>query len=338
MSGHGGSALQHNTGSEDVTDTRTSTRRRRKQRPLLVPPRPASGDGEHLQRVYLGSYRATTPRGSIDFRTPNSSPAHSPRPSVSRLHLERFLPPTDGDLDTYGVEELRDGFFDSCFLRPIEFDPAEVHRRASKSLPAALQSHHPLSVRWFFPRQIEAFIGVLHEVLTTRSGIKLLKSFLGFFICYILCLVPVSRDWLGQHSYVIVVSALINHPGRPVGSQLDGLLMTTIGTAAGLSWGSLALYVSTATTTAQKGYGGILALFMVLFTATIGWLRCVYLRFYQAVICAGFAIFYMCLADTGERVGWQKVFNYGVPWILGQAACLIVALMVFPDVGSRSMA
>ena len=51
--------------------------------------------------------------------------------------------------------------------------------------------------------------------------------------------------------------------------------MTILGTVAGLGWGSLALYVSTSTSAAQSGYGGILAAFLIIFAAAIGWLRCV---------------------------------------------------------------
>ena len=113
--------------------------------------------------------------------------------------------------------------------------------------------------------------------------------------------------------------------------------MTILGAVAGLGWGSLALYISTSTSTAQLGYGGVLAVFLVLFTAVIGWLRCVLIRFYQAILSAGFAIFYTCLANTSQDVGWVKVFDYGIPWALGQAVCLLVSVLVFPEAGSRAI-
>ena len=136
----------------------------------------------------------------------------------------------------------------------------------------------------------------------------------------------------------MVVSAIVNHPGRSVGSQIDGLFLTTLGTVAGLGWGSLALYTSTSTAPARAGYGGVLATFLVMFAAAIAWLRCLFMRFYQAVICAGIAICYTCLANTSEAVGWRKVFDYGIPWVLGQALCLLIAALIFPDTGSRSLA
>ena len=283
--------------------------------------------------VYLGSY-VRTPRSSIDLRY--SAP--SPRPSVSRLQLEHLLQSVDSNLNTYGLEELREGFFDASFYRPMERNRADLQSRGTKSLPMAFSKAHPLSIREFFPRQMRAARNAAIRILTSRAGIKLLKSFLGFFVCYIVCLIPTSQRWLGRYNYIMPVSAIINHAGRPIGSQLDGLVSTTLGTMAGLAWGSLALYLSTSTPVAQEGYGGILATFLVLFTAIIGWLRAVFLRSYQAVLSAGFAIFYTCLAETGSRVSWRKMFDYGIPWVLGQAVCFIIASLVFPDAGSRSIA
>lgn len=298
------------------------------------PNRPAAG-----QSIYLGSYAHSSPRGSLDAKALNASSAPSPRASTSHLQLEHLLGAVDADLETYGVEELRDGFFDASFYRPLRRHHDELMHRASLTLPESYkEKNHPLSLRRFLPQQILGVQSFFLEVGTSRAGIQLLKSFLGFFITYIICLIPASRDWLGRYNYIMVISAIINHPGRAIGSQFDGAVLTIIGTIAGLGWGSLALYVSISTPTAQSGYGGVLATFLVIFAAAIGWLRCAFIRFYQAVLSAGIAICYVCLADTSETVGWVKVFDYGIPWILGQAVCLIVSILVLPDTGSHSLA
>lgn len=289
------------------------------------------------QDVYLGSYAHGTQRGSLDATSRRSSPAPSPRASTSHIQLEHLLPPSDADLDTYGVEELRDGFFDAAFFRPRRRRHSDLMRKASLTLPAGFQKHHPLSFRWFVPQQLHEVKKFFIQISTSRAGIKLLKSFLGFFVAYVICLIPASRDWLGRYNYIIVISAIINHPGRAIGSQIDGAVLTILGTVAGLGWGSLALFASTSTPVARDGYGGVLATFLVLFTAIIAWLRCVFLRFYQFVLCAGIAICYTCLADTSQTVGWIKVFDYGIPWVLGQAVCLAVSILVFPEAGSRQI-
>ena len=291
--------------------------------------------------VISGSFAhaSTTPRGSLDFSAPRSSPVPSSRLSNSHLQPESLLQTADLDLDRYGLEESRDGFFDASFQRPLKRDHENLMREAAESLPDDFQkNNHPLSLRRFIPQQMREAKAFFKEITSSRAGIRLLKSFLGFFITYVICLVPASRDWLGQYNHIMVVSAIFNHPGRAIGSQLDGAILTIFGTLAGLGWGSLALYVSTSTATAQSGYGGILATFLLVFAALIGWLRCIFIRLYQAVICAGVAIVYTCLADTSQSVGWKKVFDYGIPWVLGQVVCLLISVLVFPDAGSQTLA
>ncbi len=287
--------------------------------------------------VIRGSFvHASIPsRGSLESKSRGISPVSSPRVSTSHLQLEHLLQAVDADLDEYGLEESRDGFFDASFHRPLKQNHDDLVEKAAETLPDSFRKqNHPLSLRRFVPQQLRE----AKAFFTSMAGVRLLKTFLGFFITYIVCLIPASRDWLGKYNYIMVVSAIFNHPGRAIGSQLDGAILTIFGTVAGLGWGSLALYVSTSTSTAQSGYGGIFATFLVVFASFIGWLRCVFIRLYQAVICAGVAIVYTTLADTSETVGWQKVFDYGVPWVLGQAVCLIISVLVFPDAGSRSLA
>lgn len=290
------------------------------------------------QGVYLGSFVQTTPRVSIDTQSLDSRPAPSRRSSRSHLQLEDLLKSEDLCVNDYGVQELRDGFFDASFNKPPPKRPSDDTADTSAVLPTSFQKHHPLSISRFVPQQIKGARSFLRKITTSRAGLQLFKSFLGVFVCFIVCLIPASRDWLGKYNYIIVVSAIVNHPGRKIGSQIDGAVLTSFGTIAGLAWGSLALYVSTSDATARDGYGGVLAAFLVVFTTTFGWLRCVYIRFYQAVLCAGFAIFYMCLADVGTVVSWLKVFDYGIPFVLGQAICLTVSISVLPDAGSRSLA
>ncbi|KAL8647859.1 MAG: hypothetical protein Q9226_006256, partial [Calogaya cf. arnoldii] len=159
-------------------------------------------------------------------------------------------------LETYSINELRDGFFDATYYQPLPRDRPEMMRKASTTLPLALQTHHPLSWKYFIPRQWKEFHDFAWQITTTRSGVKLLKSFLSFFVAYVICLIPVSRHWLGRYCHILTLSALLNHAGRPIGSQVDGAVLTILGTAAGLSWGSMALWVSTSTSIARTGYGG----------------------------------------------------------------------------------
>lgn len=308
--------------------------RQRKLRPLVSPSsekhvrledpfgterRPVSSSSS----IYMGSYSRSPQRSRASLADSNKSREGSAAPSLrasfSQSHLDHLLRDLNVDLESYGVEEFRDGFFDALFFKPPVDDHEDLMRLAEYTLPAAFHKRHPLSPSHFLPKQWHELKGVLRRVTTTRAGIKLMKSFLAFFIAYILCLIPVTGDWLGRFNYVMVLSAIINHPGRTIGAQLDGAALTILGTACGLGWGAFALYVSDSSSVAASGYGGVLAAFLVIFMGTIAALRSYFIRLYQLVLCAGIAIIYTCLSETSRTVNWSKLLDYGIPWLMGQA-------------------
>ncbi|PNY25447.1 Protein BRE4 [Tolypocladium capitatum] len=243
------------------------------------------------------------------------------------------------DTDTYGVSEIRDGFFDASFLKPSSLSAQDVLEQSEDTLPAGFDKGSPLAAEYFFPGQWHELQSLFRRVTTTRAGIRLFKSFAAFFIAYVMCLVPVVRDWLGRYHYVLVVSVIINHPARAFGAQVDGTILTILGTAVGLGWGTVGLLLSTSTLAAQAGYGGILALFLALFMTSIAWVRSFFIRFYQAVLCAGIAITFTTLAETSNHnIEWAKLRSYAIPWLVGQAIALLVNCLVFPDAGARALA
>lgn len=136
-----------------------------------------------------------------------------------------------------------------------------------------------------------------------------------------------------------MVFVIVNHPGRPLGAQVDGAVLTVLGTAARLGWGVLGLLLSTSTSAAEAGYGGILALFLAFLMALVAFVRSFVIRFYQAVLCAGVAVAFTVLVQTNRNdVEWAKLLDYGVPWLLGQAMALVVNCLVFPDAGAWGLA
>ena len=300
---------------------------------------PNSSENPIQDRIYYGSYhrRKVKHRSGISIPSTTSTPASSrrpsPRTSISQIHLQDLLRDVETEQDSYGLEELRDGFFDGQFpgnivssRRGSEYASQDDDRKDSS--PFGQWILNP----W---RNFNSFIW---NVTRTRAGVRLAKSFLSFFVAYIICLIPASRDFLGRYNYLMVVSVLLNHSSRTIGAQIDGFFLTVMGAAVGLGWGSLALYVSTSTDPARAGYGGVLAAFLVPFTAFITFMRSTFVRFYQAVISAGIAISYTCLADTSQKVAWHVIFEFGIPWVLGQAIGMVVCVVVFPDAGSRPFA
>ncbi|RBA16648.1 hypothetical protein FPRO05_01372 [Fusarium proliferatum] len=265
----------------------------------------------------------------------------SPRsPSVmSIMQIDQIISDDRMNMETYGVAEMRDGFFDALFLKPDPIDPDEVVERSKAALPKEFEKSHPLSAKHFFPRQLHEFKSVTRKVATTRAGIQLLKSFLAFFIAYILCLIQPIHEWLGYNDYIMVVSTIINHPGRNLGSQVDGTVGTIIGTAAGLAWGYVAILISESTNDALKAYGWIIIVISAVFFAGIALIRSIFIRLYQTVLCAGIALAFITLGLTdGDAFTWHKPLQYGIPWLLGQAIALAVNCLVFPDAGNRLLA
>lgn len=319
---------------------RLAHRRTGKHIKLNEPPLRKRSLSSH-SNVYHGSYKThRRSRSSVrDInKTPDTSAPPTPRLSTSQNRLFPLLRDLDHDLETYDLEELRDGFFDASFHKSTKTDQDELLLMAEHTLPAALRKRQPLSLTQFFPRQWHEFLSATRRIVTTRAGIKVIRSFLGVFVAYLLCLIPATKDWLGRYNYIIVISCIINHPGRALGAQLEGAILTILGTAAGLGWGALALWVSDSTSVSQRGYGGILATFLLIFIGSLSVLRSYWIRFYQFVLGAGIAICYTCLANTSQHVGWIKMFDYGIPFVLGQAICFVICCTVFPDAGSRALA
>jgi hypothetical protein len=298
--------------------------------------------GSSSSSIYMGSYRNSPRHSRVSLGEPSKSRegsvAPSPRASMSQRHLEHLLQDLNLELETYGVDEFRDGFFDAMFTKPPKADGEDLMRMAEYTLPAAFRKRHPLSPAGFLPKQWHEIQGVFRRVTTTRAGIKLLKSFLAYFIAYIICLVPVTGSWLGRFNYIMALSTIINHPGRTIGAQIDGTFLTILGTASGLGWGALALYISDSSSPAAAGYGGVLATFLVIFMGTMGALRSYFIRLYQFVLCAGIAVIFTCLADTSRTVNWPKLLDYGIPWLFGQAMSFVICCTVFPDAGARPLA
>lgn len=260
--------------------------------------------------------------------------------TTSILKLNHLLPSLeDHGADTYGVREVRDGFFDAAFLKAPRLPSKDGLEALKATLPAAFDKHNPLTVKHFLPNQWRELKTVVRGVLTTQTGIKLLKAFVAYFVAYVLCLVPVVRHWLGHQHYIMAVSVIINHPARTVGAQLDGVVFTILGTALGIAWGAFALLLSTSTLAASAGYGGILALFLVVFVSSIAWVRAFFVRFYQAVLTAGIAIIYTTLSETHRTtIPWPKLRSFAVAFLLGQAIALAANVLICPDAGSRPLA
>ncbi|KAI5800085.1 hypothetical protein EDC01DRAFT_534020 [Geopyxis carbonaria] len=263
---------------------------------------------------------------------------HSPRASMSTLHLQHLLETLEMDqYDTFGVEEVRDGFFDATFYRsaqqrPTDSDEDSYHDGSLKDWLKELIHAQYEDIRFFY-----------NSTFQTENGITLFKAFIGYFCAYILCLVPAIQVWLGRYSYWITIATLFNHAGRPTGSQIDGTIACIFGGAFGLAIGSLALQLSSLTDASRDGYGGVLAAFLIPIIAIMSWIRCSLLRFYQAMMTAGLAIIFLCLVETvsiASKGEWDRtlIWEFAIPWLIGIGICLVVNLCILPEGGGKAVA
>jgi len=299
------------------------------------------GSGSSIQlRSYsqspFRSYRSSgavtptyRPSGAV---TPNSH--WSPRASVSTINLQHLLEKLELDqYDTYGVEEHRDGFFDASFFRPLQSAPN----------PEATTTPQSYTQRPYFPNVINTCASDLKEILRTalwtHQGVNVAKSLLAYLICYYLCLIPTVQKWLGNYSYFATISVLLNHSGRTFGAQLDGLVLCIFGASLGMGWGCIALELSDRVGPLKDRREGLLEAFLIIFAAVMGLLRSRLVRLYQALMSAGLAVFFMCLVDSDQE-HWdkKKLREFAVPFLVGQAVCLAVNVIVFPEAGGREVA
>jgi len=267
---------------------------------------------------------------------------HSPRASISTFHLQHLLENLEMDqYDTFGVEELRDGFFDATFYRSTTQGAGDddAHSGDDRFSAVALGKRF----RGVLRIQVEDCKYFFTAVFGSRSGIQLMKACLGYFAAYILCLAPQLRDVLGRHSYWLPIAALFNHAGRSVGAQIDGTAGCILGGAFGLGIGCLALETASATAASRSTHGGVLAAFLIPVIAFLSWIRCSILRFYQAIITAGIALMFLCLVETdgvAREGSWERpiVREFAVPWLVGLGVGLAVNICLYPETGSRAIA
>ncbi|KAL7276352.1 Zinc finger protein [Rhizina undulata] len=307
-----------------------------------------SGSSVYFRSRSRSSFRSPSTNSRAHSSGPSGAQTpispHSPRASISTLQLQHLLEDLELDQDeTFGVEELRDGFFDASFYRPVERRPRNETIPYLPSQQTTFKRPTPLSLSEIYYNQVEDISYFFRTVFTTRQGISLAKSFLGYFIAYILCLIPRTQHVLGRYSYWITIVALFNHSGRTVGAQIEGTLACALGGAFGLAVGVLGLQVASSTELARDGYGGVLAVALFVFIGATSWLRCSHVRLYQGIMSAGIAVFFLCLVGSGSietQDHWHRirVRELAIPWMIGVGICLVVNMAIRPEAGGRAVA
>ena len=287
-----------------------------------------------------------TPTGS---RTPNNGSQrndHSRQESVeigtpvkyiamSQTLIDDTFGMNVGVRSTFGLEELRDGFFDAIFVPKtiIETLAFQSVKQATEDVNNIVETE---SWTTRFKMQVKNLIHLL--MIKTVGCPPFAKAFIAYAIAYILCLVGVISHWLGSYSYFMCLATILHHAGHTSGCQIEIAVLSIFGGALGLAWGALAVFVSTSTGPAFNGYGGILAMFTLIIIAITSWLGANFVRLYHGIM--AFSIIFLCttIIKTGvPDPQWRSLWDIGIPYLFGVILSLLVNLTVMPDFGHRSI-
>lgn len=310
------------------------------ERPSLSP----RNSSENAIPIYRGSYgkplselsngsgpgsKPSSIAGNRHERNLSTTSLKSLKHTTSHVKIGRFFKGDTEVRDSFGLEELRDGFFDSVFVPPSLIEENIRKIAATGRLEEQqLNDKDRLSVRLKFKLK-----QLVRNCMEETNRKVLLKAFLAYFIAYILCLIGPTDRWLGPYSFLMPMAAIIHHPGRTVGSQLEITIQAIGGEAFGLGWSSLALFISTSTGKARSGYGGILAGSIVISLFISSWIRAHYIRLYHGSMAYCIIFILMHIVDVSDHVIWGKAWDIGIPYLMGVLLTLVISVIVFPDVG-----
>ncbi|QID83991.1 Zinc finger protein containing five transmembrane domains [Saccharomyces pastorianus] len=305
----------------------------------------------HDPDIVKGSYSQTSLRSlhELNYRHPAGisglNSAGSPQQSVASLSQMRLESLTKDknweEVEDFGLEELRDGFFDAAFTKPDNKGryPDSAIGDDDDTARKKLQS---------------SFSNVFHDVWTAvykpiirfprdlrENCVSLFKFFIAYFVAIVICVIRPSGKWVGhEFRYFLPIAVLIHHPVRNVGVQLEMTLSSVIGASFGLGWSALALYVSTATKPAANYQGGILfqSLTMALFLAV--WLRSIYRRFFYVAVSFSLSIIFthtVRLVSSKKDLQWQIFWDFGISYLFGLLLSLLVCVCVSPHGGNAEL-
>lgn len=238
------------------------------------------------------------------------------RNSISQLKL-RELSSDDDTLERFSLQELRDGFFDPIYTKPVNVGCSILPPPPPPQSSTIL--HHDLSTK------INSISNSVLENFTLLS-----KFTLAYFISMVLVL---ATSWFGKYPQWLPLATLIHHPCHPIGTQLEMTLQSLLGLGLALVWGIVTLQVSLHT-----NQGGIIAGSVIIGMFAIGWIRAYYIRLYHLFLTMGMILIFMLMSTPLDgMMHWNDLWDIGIPYIFGLAVSLVVSLVYFPEYGDEQM-
>lgn len=246
------------------------------------------------------------------------------RSNISQLKLNRLVQEQKWEkLESFDLEELRDGYFDPVFT-------AHESMFADDVAPVTSSSNEK---KW---------LKLLNIKNLRKEWRHILKYWVAFFISIVICLIEPAGQWIGQEfRYFLPVAVLLHHPARNIGIQLEISIQSILGAATGMAYAALVWYVSTATLPAANNQGGILFFGQFLAIILTDWVRTLFQRsFYFATSC-GVATLFFCsssLKMSKSELEWKLFWDFGISYLYGIILSLLVCATLFPETGHSTVA
>ncbi|AGO10285.1 AaceriABL171Wp [[Ashbya] aceris (nom. inval.)] len=287
--------------------------------------------------VLKGSYKQTSFQSLKDLARSGSSAAPLARPvkslqtspigswtSLSHLRLEKLAESSGWEeLQDYGLEELRDGFFDASYSRPQRVAATEPPASAGPS------AQPPLAARG------KAFWSRLR--VHWKAAVKFSVAYLAAMF---LCLVQPASNWIGEvYTSFLPVAVLIHHPVRTVGVQLEITAQSIVGLALGLGWSALWWYVCSVALVGRHE-GSLLFVSLILSGLWSSWLAAAYGRLVYISVSFGITATFFATAmppSEGSLPSWNYFWDQGMSYLFGLLLSLLVCVCLFPRFGHATI-
>lgn len=257
----------------------------------------------------------------------DASMSKNPRTSMSQLKLSELSQANNEndplELERFGLEELRNGFFEPIYLKP-------AHHVGEEDEQDAPPERHSLGVKAAL-REYLAGVNRHREQVAKFAG--------AYFLAVVLCLVHRSGNWFGKYRFFLPISVIINHPVHSIGTQLEITVFSIAGLFVSVGWSALALYVSTATSPTRNHQGGIIAGSLFIGIFVMSWFQNYFLRLYHLFLTSGLVLIFISTnldLDSRQAI-WKNTWNIAIPYLFGLLVSLFFSVTVFPDVGHSKL-
>lgn len=178
---------------------------------------------------------------------------------------------------------------------------------------------------------------------------RIFKCTVNSSVAFILCLVPSVRGVIGDEPAMLPLLSVMVHPGRRLGTMLEGVLFCTSGLLIGNAYALLARFIAqcilgdlkhlpdsiqlTENYERYRAALAVLAIFQVMMLFYHGWMRVISHKFFGIVFPLFLVVHFAFSTELYDGAA-PVVKSFTVPFFLGIGLSLACNLLLFPEFGS----